>query len=135
MLIPDINYCQRFNFIYAFLLRIINNAEESFNIMMGIFLHTNFGDIFYDDLSKVEIYFSIFERLLSLFLPESSNFFKTNSILTNFYASPWFITLFTNTMNKNSKLDIIIKIFDNFILMDGNQYIILHYYFLKVKNN
>ncbi len=135
MLIPDINYCQRFNFISAFLLRIINNEEESFNIMMGIFLHSNFGVIFYDDLSKLEIYFSIFERLLFLFLPELSNFFKTNSILTNFYASPWFITLFTNTMNKNSKLDIIIKIFDNFILSGWKTIYNTSYYFLKIKNN
>ena len=56
------------------------------------------------------------EKLISLYLPELSNFFKNNSIITNFYASPWFITLFTSTMNKNIKLEIIMKIFDNFFL-------------------
>ncbi len=116
MLIPDINYCQGFNFISAFLIKITNNEEESFYIMMGLILNTNFKVIFYNDLSKLEIYFSVFERLLSLFLPELSNCFKIHSILTNFYASPWFITLFTSTINKNSKLEVIIKIFDNFIL-------------------
>ena len=116
MLIPEINYCQGFNFIVAFLIRTTNNEEETFYLMMGLILNTNFGDIFYNDLSKLSTYFSVLEKLISLYLPELSNFFKNNSIITNFYASPWFITLFTSTMNKNIKLEIIMKIFDNFFL-------------------
>lgn len=116
MLIPEINYCQGFNFIVAFLIRTTNNEEETFYLMMGLILNTNFGEIFYNDLSKLNTQFSVLEKLISLYLPELSNFFKNNSIITNFYASPWFITLFTSTMNKNIKLEIIMKIFDNFFL-------------------
>ena len=116
ILIPEINYCQGFNFIVAFLIRTTNNEEETFYLMMGLILNTNFGVIFYNDLSKLDIYFSVLEKLLALYLPELYNFFKNNSIITNFYASPWFITLFTSTMNKNTKLEVIMKIFDNFFL-------------------
>ena len=42
--------------------------------------------------------------------------FKNNNIMSNYFLSPWIITLFTNTIEVNFKLDIIIKIFDNFIV-------------------
>jgi hypothetical protein len=62
------------------------------------------------------MYFNIFDRILSLYLPNTLMLFKNNNIMSNYFISPWIITLFTNTMEINCKLDVLIKIFDNFII-------------------
>ena len=116
MLLPEINYCQGMNYIAAFLLEMINDEETVFYIMMGIFVYTKFKNIFYNDLIKLKLYFKIVDRILTLYLPTTVIIFKNNNIMANYFLSPWIITLFTNTMEVNFKLDIIIKIFDNFIV-------------------
>jgi hypothetical protein len=116
MLLPEINYCQGMNYIVAFLLEMINEEETVFYIMMGIFVYTKFKNIFYNDLIKLKLYFKIIDRILTLYLPTTVMIFKNNNIMSNYFLSPWIITLFTNTIEVNFKLDIIIKIFDNFIV-------------------
>ena len=116
MLLPEINYCQGMNYIVAFLLKFINEEDTVFYIMMGLFVYTNFKKIFYNELIKLKMYFNIFDRILSLYLPNTLMLFKKNNIMSNYFISPWIITLFTNTMEINCKLDVLIKIFDNFII-------------------
>ena len=116
MLLPEINYCQGMNYIVAFLLKFINEEDTVFYIMMGLFVYTNFKKIFYNELIKLKMYFNIFDRILSLYLPNTLMLFKNNNIMSNYFISPWIITLFTNTMEINCKLDVLIKIFDNFII-------------------
>lgn len=113
---PSINYCQGMNYIVAFLLKFINEEDTVFYIMMGLFVYTNFKKIFYNELIKLKMYFNIFDRILSLYLPNTLMLFKKNNIMSNYFISPWIITLFTNTMEINCKLDVLIKIFDNFII-------------------
>ena len=62
-------------------------------------------------------YFYVFERLISLFLPELSTLLKKNNVFPSYYISPWFITLFTHSFIEN-QTKILLLIFDLFIL-DG----------------
>ena len=41
--------------------------------------------------------FSVFERLIILYLPELATLLKQNNVLPSYYISPWFITLFTHS--------------------------------------
>ena len=115
-ILPKINYCQGMNFIASFLYKITEDEERSFYIMMGLLESTKFSKIFYNDLKKLKVYFIVFEKILYLYLPVTSLLLKNNNIMTNYYLSPWFITLFTNCIGKGSYLGQIVKIFDCFIL-------------------
>ena len=118
--VPKISYCQGMNYIAAFIYNISETEEEAFDIMYGLFENTDFSQIFLDDLSKLNRYFYIFDRLIFLYLPELSNCFKINNILVNFYCSSWFITLFTNSLQYGTKCEypkIILNIWDDFIMV------------------
>ena len=112
--LPDINYCQGMNFIIAFFLKFIENEEEIFYLFLSMFVNTNFSKIFYKDLIKLNNYLEILNKLIEIFLPVVYIHLKNNKINNNFYASAWLITLFTNTMNKNKNIKVLIKIFDCF---------------------
>ena len=109
------------NYIAAFLYQMTNNEEQAFDLMYGIFLHTDFSAIFIDDLAKLNRYFYVFERCMYLFLPELAQSFKNNSIQVNFFCSSWFITLFTNSLNYNPDAcypKIILDIWDDFLIVN-----------------
>ena len=112
--LPDINYCQGMNFIIAFFLKFIENEEEIYYLFLSMFVNTNFSKIFYKDLIKLNYYLDLLDKLIEIFLPVVYIHLKNNKINNNFYASAWLITLFTNTMNKNKNIKVLIKIFDCF---------------------
>ena len=64
------------NYIASFIFQILNNEEESFYFMLSLFENTDFCNIFLDDLNKLKQYFYVFDRLLSLYLPELHSYFK-----------------------------------------------------------
>jgi hypothetical protein len=107
------------NYIASFLYRLTNNEEEAFYLMAGLFKQTDFSLIFVDDLLKLKNFFYVFDRLLSLYLPELYSHFKSNSVNVNFFCSPWFITLFTNSVSYVNLQDpplVLLKIWDDFLL-------------------
>jgi hypothetical protein len=107
------------NYIASFLYQLSNDEEETFYIMIGLFENTDFSLIFVEDLLRLKIFFYVFERLLSLYLPELYTYFKTNSIIVNYFCSPWFITLFTNSCVyvSNGECKIVLRIWDDFLLV------------------
>ena len=118
-LIPEQSYCQGMNFIVVFLLKILNQKEDDvFYFILGLFKCTTYPQIFNDNLFQLNLYFNIFNQILSIFNPNLYFYFKTNNIIPNYYLSSCFITLFTNYANKEKKLSFFIKIFDLFII-DG----------------
>ncbi len=108
------------NYIAAFLYQISTNEEEAFELMLALFRNTEFSQIFENELSKLNKYFYVFERLIFLYLPELYLTFKTNSITVNYFCSSWFITLFTNSLHFNSDYEnpkIILNIWDDFLMV------------------
>lgn len=117
---PKVNYCQGMNYVASFIYQLTKSQEESFYLMFGLLENTEFSNIFIDELMKLKAYFHIFERLLYLYLPELANYFKTNTVIVNFFCAPWFITLFTNVyqFNISDEPKIILKIWDLFIMVN-----------------
>ena len=113
----NLKYCQGMNYVAAFLLNITNSEEEAFYLFLSIFDGTDYGKLFIDDLAKLKKYFYVFERLLNVLLPELDYYLKINKIDANYFVSPWFITLFTNTFpnikDKNNP-KILLRILDLF---------------------
>ena len=118
MLNEDGCYCQGMNFVGAFIIKICEDEEESFYFLMGLFKNTDYRSIFMKDLSKLRLYFSVFEEILNLYIPTLYSYFNENKVVANYYLSAWFIALFTSLVNRDQKLDAFLKIFDLFII-DG----------------
>ena len=115
----DIQYCQGMNYIGQFLYDVFGE-EEAFYLFVGIFFNTEYSLIMGKDLKRLNIFFYVFKRIISLFEPELSSYLNSCSIDVNFFLPPWFITLFTGSHHylkpneDNSK--VILRILDNFII-------------------
>ncbi len=113
-----IKYVQGMNFIVSFLYEIYGE-EEAFYIFLSFFYNTQYSIIFDKDLIKLNEFFYVFNRIISLLEPELSSSFNINGVNVNFFATPWFITLFTgshqNLRDDKDNKNILIRIFDNFI--------------------
>lgn len=114
----DIQYCQGMNYIGQFLYDVFGE-DEAFYLFVGIFYNTEYSLIIGKDLKKLNVFFYVFKRLISLFEPELSSYLNSCGIDVNFFLPPWFITLFTGSHHylkpneDNSK--ILIRIMDCFI--------------------
>ena len=116
--LPTVNYCQGMNHIAAFLLVLCNeDEEETFYLFLSILFATDYIGLIVNDLLKLNSFFYCFERLLNIMYPEMNNYLNNISINGGYFLSPWFITLFTNSFEKEEdNLKIMIKIFDLFLL-------------------
>ena len=125
--VQSLHYNQGMNYIAAFLLNITEDEEESFYLFLGLLKSTEYGELFKDDLAKLKAFFYIFERLISIFLPELYTFFIDNNIKVSYFISSWFITLFTNSfqhIDAKNNPKILLKIWDSFFT-DGWKTIIV----------
>jgi len=132
---PELTYNQGMNYVGAFLLNITNNEEESFYFFLGLVTSTKYGDLFKNNLARLKKFFYIFERLISIFIPELYNFLMSNNIKVNYFISSWFITLFTNAyqfINCKDNPKILIKIFELFFFNNWKSIIVTSISLLKV---
>ena len=117
--LPSLNYCQGMNQIAMFLLDMCDyDEEEAFFIFLSLMLGSVYPSLFTNELEKLNIIFYQFERLFSHYSPEAYFYLIENKITPGFFASPWFITIFTDTFIDKKELNnkkIIMKIFDIFI--------------------
>ena len=115
----DFHYCQGMNFIAAFLLNICGDEEEAFYIFLSMFLTSDYGSLFITkELANLKKYFYVLERVIEILLPELSNYLKINNVKVSFFASSWFITLFTDTyLNIKNKDNpkVLLRILDFFL--------------------
>ena len=116
--LPTVNYCQGMNHIAGFLLVLCNeDEEETFYLFLSILFATDYCGLIVNDLLKLNSFFYCFERLLNIMFPEMNSYLNNISINGGYFLSPWFITLFTNSFEKEEdNLKIMIKIFDLFLL-------------------
>jgi hypothetical protein len=108
------------NYVASFLYQLTEDEELTFYLMLGLLESTEFSAIFLEELTRLKSFFYAFDRLISLFLPELHQYFKNNSIIVNYFCSPWFITLFTNTyqFSTTEPPKVILKIWDDFLLVN-----------------
>ena len=138
----DSNYCQGMNYIIAFIISICNNEEEAFYLSLSLFKNTKYKTIFLNELKILRLYFAIFDKLLYIYLPTIYTYLNSNKISSNFYISAWFITLFSNLINKKVNIEPFIKIFNLFIIygwksifsISLNIFLLNEDYILNMKN-
>ena len=116
---PKLGYSQGMNCIASLLYDICESEEEAFKIYNCILESTDYGDLFMNDLKRLNKYFYVFERLIFIYLPEVFLHLTSTKIDPKFFISPWFITLFTNAykgIKGKNKPKVLIWIFDCFII-------------------
>ena len=112
-----IKYCQGMNFLAAFLYDLTNKEEDSFLLLTCLIDNTQLSKIYDHKFELLNCYFYILERLIFLFLPKISQKFKEVQLNIDCFASPYFITLFSNVyISSGSTEKINIFIIDNFII-------------------
>ena len=115
----DMKYCQGMHYIGKFLYKVFGE-EEAFYILVGIFLNTEYSLVIGKDLNRLNVFFYVFSRMISLFEPELSSYLNSSGVEVNCFLIPWCITLFTgsnhylNDIEDNSK--VILRIMDCFFL-------------------
>ena len=107
------------NYIVSFFLRITNNEKKSYDLMSALLGKTDYGKSLLNEFEMIKKCFYVFERLIFIYLPELSCVLKKNNVSSSYYISPWFITLFTNSLSGNNT-KIILRIIDMLILEGYN---------------
>ena len=117
--IPLVKYCQGMNHVAAFFFVLCDkNEEESFYLFLSFLLKTDYCSLIENDLAKLNKFFYCFERILNIILPEMNNYLINNNVNGAYFLSPWFITLFTISLNQDeNNIENIMKIFDMFLLI------------------
>lgn len=114
-----IDYYQGMNFVLLFLYQILNyNEEKTFYFFLGIQKYTKYHELFDNELSDLVTFFKVFEKILEIYYPDIYYSLLDKEIMTQFYSTSWFVTLFTSEITefraeKASKF--ILMAFDNFI--------------------
>ena len=132
---PELIYNQGMNYVGAFLLNMTKSEEDAFYLFLGLLTTTKYGDLFKNDLAQLKKFFYIFERMISILIPELYNFLMSNNIKVSYFISSWFITLFTNAYQYIKVKDdpkIILKILDFFLLNNWKSIIVTSISLLKV---
>jgi len=114
----DVEYCQGMNFIVGFLLFIFKDESLTFKVLLLTIQKFNMEGVLSKDIPLVRKFFFQLDRLYFLHYPELTKYLKSEGISSNFYASTWFITLFTNTFlysKSSTPPETLFTIWDNFL--------------------
>ena len=88
------------NFIVGFLLMVFRDEELAFKALTELVERFNMAALFNSDLPRLKLFFYQLDRLVSIVEPDLHAHFKDEMINASYFASAWFITIFTNSMKK-----------------------------------
>ena len=94
----EIEYCQGMNFIAGFLLMVLRDEKTAFKAMIQLLERFKMARLFNSDLPMLKLFFYQLDRLVSIFEPDLHSHFKDEMINSSYFASAWFITIFTNSI-------------------------------------
>lgn len=86
------------NFVAGFLFLVFRHEEESFKALQEIIDVNNMAELFNPELPRLKLFFYQLDRLLNIYLPAVHTHFKDEQVNSSYYSSPWFITIFTNSL-------------------------------------
>ena len=114
-----IDYYQGMNFVLLFLYQILDYDEEkTFYFFLALEKNTKYHELFDNELSDLVIFFKVFEKLLEINLPDLYYSLLDKQIMTQFYSTSWFVTIFTSEVNifkKEEAPKFILMAFESFL--------------------
>lgn len=105
----DVGYCQGMNFIGAVLLMVVTE-ESAFWLFNSILTKFGMKDILAVGLPKLSLYIFKLECMVKIYIPALYDYFMQNGLSIEFFATRWFLTLFSCDLNQ----ELVEKIWDIF---------------------
>ena len=97
----SIEYYQGMNFVLLFLYQILNyNEEKTFYFFLAIEKYTKYHELFDNELSDLVNFFKVFEKILEIYHPDIYYSLLDKQIMTQFFSTSWFVTIFTSEINE-----------------------------------
>ncbi|XP_012160946.1 ecotropic viral integration site 5 ortholog isoform X3 [Ceratitis capitata] len=96
----EVGYCQGSGFIVGLLLMQMPE-EEAFAVLVQIMQQHRMRDMFKPSMSELGLCMYQLESLVQEQIPEMHIHFQQQGFQTTMYASSWFLTLYTTTLNLN----------------------------------
>ena len=132
---PKIEYCQGMNFVAGFLYIFFRNEEKAFKALQEIIEVNNMEELFLPERPRLKLFFYQLDRLTSIHMPQLHAHFKDELVNSSYYSSPWFITIFTNSlqsMQDESRLnEKILELWDFFLVSGWKAIFTMSLYILK----
>lgn len=113
----EVGYCQGSGFIVGLLLMQMPE-EEAFAVLVQIMQQHRMRDMFKPSMAELGLCMYQLENLVQEQLPDLNIHFVQQAFQTTMYASSWFLTLYTTTLN----LNLCCRIMDIF-LSEGMEFI------------
>ena len=110
-------YYQGMNYLSAFFYNLTKNEDETIYFLYSIITTTELKYLYDREMVRLKKFFLTFEKLLKLYLPQISYYFKKNSIKINYFMTPFIMTVFTNLIQNKENIPIILlNIWDEFLI-------------------
>eukprot|EP00826_Nyctotherus_ovalis_P002590 TRINITY_DN10522_c0_g2_i2.p2 TRINITY_DN10522_c0_g2~~TRINITY_DN10522_c0_g2_i2.p2 ORF type:complete len:196 (+),score=73.02 TRINITY_DN10522_c0_g2_i2:571-1158(+) len=109
------------NFLAGFFILVTDCEAEAFTYMRAVIERYGMQRFYIKDMPLLKEYFYKLDRLLSMTYPGMSNFLRIEGVNTNFYASSWFMTVFSQLMQhakEDEVPEMLLRVWDCFLL-DG----------------
>jgi len=100
---PEIEYCQGMNFVAGFLFLVFRDEQLTFKALMRVAEIFDMSHLYKKELPKLKLFFYQLDRLIAMKLPQLHQHFKDEQINSGIFASAWFITQFTNSLQIQDK--------------------------------
>ena len=95
---PEIEYCQGMNFVAGFLFLVFRDEQLTFKALMRVAETFDMSHLYKKELPMLKLFFYQLDRLIAIQLPELHQHLKDEQINSGIFASAWFITQFTNSL-------------------------------------
>jgi len=115
---PDVEYCQGMNCIAGFFYLLYKEEDTAFNMMYTLIYNFDLNSLFKLDVPLLRIYFYQLNRLMAVYVPRLHAHLFEEGINATYFASPWFLTIFTYTLQSSNTTSIpplLLVIFDEFL--------------------
>lgn len=108
------------NFIAGFLFLVFGQREDlAFSVLREVIQRRQMHDLFDTQLPLLKLNFYQMDRLIAILLPDLHTHFKEEAINSSYFSAPYFITLFTSTLQLQLNMEHaagLLRLWDHFIV-------------------
>ena len=115
---PEVEYCQGMNSIAGMLYMIYKDEAIAFTMLSTLIDEFGLSNLFKDNVPLLRTCFYDLNRLIALFLPKLHLHFLGEGVTVDYFATSWFMTVFTCVMEYSKTLEVprlLLLIFDGFL--------------------
>lgn len=91
------------NFVAGFLFMVFRNEELTFKALMRVAEKFDMSNLYKKELPMLKLFFYQLDRLIGIQLPLLHQHLKDEQINSGIFASAWFITQFSNSLQMQNK--------------------------------